>query len=150
MISGDRPETVAAVAADAGIDVGEPIDGRELPRDLHALRRLVEEHGVIGRIAPEEKKRVIEALAADGRHVAMVGDGVNDVPALKAADLAIAQGTGSQMARSVSDLVLVRGDFAASPRSSPKVERSCATCSASRSSSSRSLRSRCSLSSRSA
>jgi cation-transporting P-type ATPase E len=115
VISGDRPETVAAVAADAGIDVGEPIDGRNLPRDLHALRRLVEEHGVIGRIAPEEKKRVIEALAADGRHVAMVGDGVNDVPALKAADLAIAQGTGSQMARSVSDLVLVRGDFASVP-----------------------------------
>jgi magnesium-transporting ATPase (P-type) len=70
---------------------------------------------VIGRISPEDKKRVVEALAADGRYVAMIGDGVNDVPALKAARLAIAQGNGSQMARAVSDLVLVRGDFSSVP-----------------------------------
>jgi magnesium-transporting ATPase (P-type) len=92
-----------------------PIDGRELPSDPSALRRLVDEHSVIGRISPEDKKRVIEALAADGRYVAMIGDGVNDVPALKAARLAIAQGSGSQMARAVSDLVLVRGDFSSVP-----------------------------------
>ena len=115
VISGDRPETVAAVAADAGIDVGVPIDGRELPRDAAALRRLLSEHSVIGRISPEDKKRVVETLAADGRYVAMIGDGVNDVPALKAARLAIAQGNGSQMARAVSDLVLVRGDFSSVP-----------------------------------
>jgi P-type E1-E2 ATPase len=115
VISGDRPETVAAVAADAGIDVGVPIDGRELPRDAASLRRLLSENSVIGRISPEDKKRVVEALAADGRYVAMVGDGVNDVPALKAARLAIAQGNGSQMARAVSDLVLVRGDFSSVP-----------------------------------
>ncbi len=115
IISGDRPETVAAVAADAGIDVGVPIDGRELPRDASSLRRLLSENSVIGRISPEDKKRVVEALAADGRYVAMVGDGVNDVPALKAARLAIAQGNGSQMARAVSDLVLVRGDFSSVP-----------------------------------
>jgi len=115
VISGDRPETVAAVAADAGIDVGVPIDGRELPRDASSLRRLLSENSVIGRISPEDKKRVVEALAADGRYVAMVGDGVNDVPALKAARLAIAQGNGSQMARAVSDLVLVRGDFSSVP-----------------------------------
>ena len=115
VISGDRPETVAAVAAAAGIDVGEPLDGRELPHDPAALRRLVDEHTVIGRIAPEDKRRVVEALSADGRYVAMVGDGVNDVPALKAARLAIAQGTGSQMARAVSDLVLVRGEFGGVP-----------------------------------
>lgn len=115
VISGDRPETVAAVAADAGIDVGVPLDGRELPRDAAALRRLLGEHSVIGRISPEDKKRVVEALAAEGHYVAMVGDGVNDVPALKAARLAIAQGNGSQMARAVSDLVLVRGDFSSVP-----------------------------------
>jgi magnesium-transporting ATPase (P-type) len=115
VISGDNPETVAAVAADAGIVAGEPLDGRELPRDAGELRRLLDERPVIGRIAPEEKKRVIEALAAGGRYVAMVGDGVNDVPALKAARLAIAQGSGSQMARAVADLVLVRGDFASVP-----------------------------------
>jgi cation-transporting ATPase E len=114
VISGDRPETVAAVAADVGID-GPALDGRDLPRDPAALRRLLEEHAVIGRISPEDKKRVVETFAADGRYVAMVGDGVNDVPALKAARLAIAQGSGSQMARAVSDLVLVRGDFASVP-----------------------------------
>jgi cation-transporting P-type ATPase E len=114
VISGDRPETVAAVAADVGIE-GPALDGRDLPRDPAGLRRLLEEHTVIGRISPEDKKRVVEALAADGSYVAMVGDGVNDVPALKAARLAIAPGNGSQMARAVADLVLVRGDFASVP-----------------------------------
>ena len=114
VISGDRPETVAAVAADVGID-GDVLDGRDLPSDPAALRRLLEEHSVIGRIAPDGKKRVVEALTAGGRYVAMIGDGVNDVPALKAARLAIAQGNGSQMARAVADLVLVRGDFASMP-----------------------------------
>ncbi len=115
VLSGDRPETVAAVAADAGIETGEPLDGSDLPRDPAALRRLLERHVVVGRIAPDDKKRVIEALSAGGLYVAMIGDGVNDVPALKAARLAIAQGSGSQMARAVSDLVLVRGDFASVP-----------------------------------
>ena len=115
VLSGDRPETVAAVAADAGIDVGVPLDGTDLPKDPAALRRLLADHTVIGRVGPDDKKRMIEALAADGRYVAMIGDGINDVPALKAARLAIAQGSGSQMARAVSDLVLVRGDFASVP-----------------------------------
>ena len=70
---------------------------------------------MIGRVAPDDKKRLVEALVADGRYVAMIGDGVNDVPALKAARLAIAQGSGTQMARAVSDLVLVRGDFGSVP-----------------------------------
>jgi cation-transporting ATPase E len=114
VISGDRPETVAAVAADVGIE-GPALDGRELPRDAAALRRLLEDHAVIGRISPGDKKRVVEALTAGGSYVAMVGDGVNDVPALKAARLAIAPGNGSQMARAVADLVLVRGDFSSVP-----------------------------------
>ena len=115
VISGDRPETVAAVAADAGLDPGVPLDGSDLPHDPAALRQLLDEHTVIGRVAPDDKKRLVEALAADGRYVAMIGDGVNDVPALKAARLAIAQGSGTQMARAVSDLVLVRGDFGSVP-----------------------------------
>jgi magnesium-transporting ATPase (P-type) len=69
----------------------------------------------VGRISPEGKQSVVGALANAGRYVAMVGDGVNDVPALKEARLAIAQGSGAQMARSVADLVLVRDDFAAVP-----------------------------------
>jgi cation-transporting ATPase E len=116
VISGDRPETVAAIAADVGIDVGEgPVDGRSLPEDERALRALLRERSVIGRISPDDKRRVIEALSADGHYVAMVGDGVNDVPGLKAARLAIAQGSGVQMARSVADLVLVRSDFEVVP-----------------------------------
>jgi magnesium-transporting ATPase (P-type) len=116
VISGDAPETVAAIAADAGIPSGgPPLSGAELPEDPRELRRLVLASSVIGRISPDGKQRVIEALRDGGHYVAMVGDGVNDVPALKAARLAIAQGTGSQMAKSVADLVLVRGEFGAVP-----------------------------------
>lgn len=117
VLSGDRPETVAAIAADAGIDVGAgPLDGGHLPDGDDALRELLRDHHVVGRISPEGKRRVVEALTADGRYVAMIGDGVNDVPGLKAARLAIAQGSGVQMARSVADLVLVQGDFSVVPR----------------------------------
>ncbi|HET9324090.1 MAG TPA: HAD-IC family P-type ATPase [Gaiellaceae bacterium] len=115
VLSGDRPETVAAIARDAGIPVTEPLDGRRLPQEPRALARAVEKASVVGRISPADKRRVVEALAADGHYVAMIGDGVNDVPALKASRLAIAQGGGTQMAKSVADLVLVRGDFAAIP-----------------------------------
>jgi P-type E1-E2 ATPase len=110
VISGDRPETVAAIAHEAGIPLGgKPLDGHNLDPSA-ALAATV-----IGRITPEGKRAVVEALRARGRYVAMIGDGVNDVPALKASRLAIAQGTGTQMARSVADLVLVSGDFAAVP-----------------------------------
>jgi magnesium-transporting ATPase (P-type) len=115
VLSGDNPQTVAAIAADAGIPVGQVLTGADLPADAQALREAVQRVGVVGRVAPEDKRRFVEALRDDGRYVAMIGDGVNDVPALKASRLAIAQGTGSQMARGVSDLVLVNGDFAAVP-----------------------------------
>jgi P-type E1-E2 ATPase len=115
VISGDRPETVAAIARDVGIPGVDPVDGDDLPEQPDELRHVVLASPVIGRISPQGKRRVIDALRAGGRYVAMVGDGVNDVPALKAAQLAIAQGTGTQMAKSVADLVLVRGDFGAVP-----------------------------------
>jgi cation-transporting P-type ATPase E len=114
VLSGDRPETVASIAGDAGIE-GPALDASTLPVDATELQRVVLEHAVLGRISPQDKRRVVEALRDGGRYVAMVGDGVNDVPALKAARLAIAQGTGTQMARSVADVVLVHGDFAAVP-----------------------------------
>jgi magnesium-transporting ATPase (P-type) len=69
----------------------------------------------VGRISPEGKQAVVRALTGAGRYVGMIGDGVNDVPALKEARLAVAQGSGTQMARSVSDLVLVRDDFGVMP-----------------------------------
>jgi cation-transporting ATPase E/undecaprenyl-diphosphatase len=116
VLSGDRPRTVAAIAADAGLPAAQVVDGRDLPEDATALRRVALESSVIGRISPEGKKRVVEALRDAGKYVAMVGDGVNDVPALKSARLAIAQGSGTEMARSVADLVLVDGDFGAVPQ----------------------------------
>lgn len=116
VISGDRPETVAAIAREAGVpELGPPLDGRELPSDPKRLAEAVLGASVIGRVSPEGKRAVLQALRAAGRYAAMIGDGVNDVPALKASRLAIAQGSGSQMARSVADLVLVRGDFGAVP-----------------------------------
>jgi P-type E1-E2 ATPase len=115
VISGDSPDTVAAIAADAGISASAPLDGRSLPEDDAELERAALQASVVGRISPEGKKRLVEALTRSGRYVAMVGDGVNDVPALKAARLAIAQGTGVQMAKAVADIVLVRGEFSAVP-----------------------------------
>ncbi|MBS1868948.1 MAG: HAD-IC family P-type ATPase [Actinobacteria bacterium] len=119
VFSGDAPATVAAIAHDlrlAGDDGVVALDGRELPADDDALAALAARATVVGRVSPEGKRRLVRALAAQGRYVAMVGDGVNDVPALKASRLALAQGSGTQMARAVADLVLVEGDFAVVPR----------------------------------
>jgi cation-transporting ATPase E len=115
VLSGDAPHTVAAIARDAGIPLaGPPADGSAAADDPAALEAAVDAP-VVGRISPEGKRAVVQALRDRGRYVAMLGDGVNDVPALKAARLAIAQGTGTEMAKSVADIVLVRGDFAAIP-----------------------------------
>jgi magnesium-transporting ATPase (P-type) len=116
ILSGDAPSTVGAIARDAGVPGSAPaLDGDALPSEPAALREAVLAAPAVGRISPDGKRAVVDALAGAGRYVAMVGDGVNDVPALKEARLAIAQGSGAQMARSVADLVLVRGDFAVVP-----------------------------------
>ena len=115
VLSGDAPETVAAIARDVGIPVAGVRDGSSIPEDPEARRRFAADATVVGRISPDGKQAIVQALAEQGRYVAMVGDGVNDVPALKSARLAIAQGSGTQMARTVSDLVLVSGDFATVP-----------------------------------
>jgi P-type E1-E2 ATPase len=116
VLSGDAPETVASIAVDAGIPETERVlHGSELPGDPEALGRVARETTVVGRISPDDKRRFVAALGDAGLHVTMIGDGVNDVPALKAARLAVAQGTGTQMAKSVADLVLVRGDFSSVP-----------------------------------
>ncbi|MFL5957977.1 MAG: HAD-IC family P-type ATPase [Solirubrobacterales bacterium] len=116
VLSGDAPSTVGAIARDAGVPGAAPaLDGDHLPDARAELRDAVLAAPAVGRISPEGKREVVDALAEDGRYVGMVGDGVNDVPALKDARLAIAQGSGAQMARSVADLVLVEGDFAVVP-----------------------------------
>jgi magnesium-transporting ATPase (P-type) len=116
VLSGDAPATAGAIARDAGVPGSAPaLDGEALPGDGETLREAIRSAPAVGRISPEGKRAVVQALAEDGNYVAMVGDGVNDVPALKEARLAIAQGSGTQMARSVADLVLVQDDFATVP-----------------------------------
>ncbi|HEX4188645.1 MAG TPA: HAD-IC family P-type ATPase [Solirubrobacteraceae bacterium] len=116
VLSGDAPATVGAIARDAGVPGTRPaLDGETLPSDDETLREAIRSAPAVGRISPEGKRAVVHALADDGSYVGMVGDGVNDVPALKEARLAIAQGSGTQMARSVADLVLVQDDFASVP-----------------------------------
>lgn len=119
ILSGDAPATVGAIARDAGVNkandgpgTGTALNGEDLPESDEDLLAAVRAAPAIGRISPEGKERVIRVLNEAGEYVGMVGDGVNDVPALKKARLAIAQGSGTQMARSVSDLVLVSGSFA--------------------------------------
>jgi magnesium-transporting ATPase (P-type) len=116
VLSGDSPATAGAIARDAGVP-GEapPLSGESLPSEPAELRDAVMSAPAVGRISPDGKRAVVGALTASGRFVAMVGDGVNDVPALKEARLAIAQGSGTQIARSVADLVLVQDDFAVVP-----------------------------------
>ena len=115
VLSGDSPQTVAAIARDVGIPVGAVAEGASIPEDADERRQFALSATVVGRISPDGKQRIVQALRDEGRYVAMVGDGVNDVPALKSSRLAIAQGTGTEMARSVADLILLNGDFAAVP-----------------------------------
>src|SRR2546426_9494845 len=116
VISGDDPTTVAAVAAEAGLHgSGRAIDARTLPEDAEGLASVVEEHAVFGRVAPHQKRAMIAALQANGHVVAMTGDGVNDVLALKDADIGVAMGSGSAASRATAQLVLLDSSFAALP-----------------------------------
>ena len=116
VISGDNPSTVAAVAREAGVpDVGDGVDGRDLPQDAAALADVVDAHHVFGRVQPHQKRAMVKALQAKGHVVAMTGDGVNDVLALKDADIGIAMGSGSSASRAAAQLVLLDGRFATMP-----------------------------------
>jgi len=116
VISGDGVATVQAVATACGVPGAErALAGPDLPDDPGDLERVAEETVVFGRITPEQKRALIAALTRRGRYVAMIGDGVNDVLALKEARLAIGMGGGSQIAKGVSDLILLRGGFSTLP-----------------------------------
>src|SRR5580700_10810450 len=116
VISGDSPLTVSAVAARAGLPHADrPADARDLPEDPGALGRLLEERSVFGRVTPQQKQAMVTALQARGHTVAMTGDGVNDVLALKLAHIGIAMGSGAPATRAVAELVLLDNRFATLP-----------------------------------
>ena len=115
VISGDNPLTVSRVALQAGIPGAERyVDAASLhtPEDF---ARAAEECVVFGRVTPEQKKKLLQAMKAAGHTVAMTGDGVNDVLALKEANCSIAMASGAQAASQVAQLVLLKSDFAAMP-----------------------------------
>ena len=115
VLSGDAPRAVAAIAERAGIPVtGRPCDASALSDD--AVAAALASASVLGRVGPGHKLAAVRALQAAGHVVAMVGDGVNDVQALKQADLGIAMGSGSQASRSVARVVLLDGTFSAVPK----------------------------------
>lgn len=112
VISGDHPHTVAAIARRVGIRNAERVvDARELPEGGPEFEEEVERGVVFGRVTPHQKRRMVAALQARGHTVAMTGDGVNDVLALKDADIGIAMGSGSSASRAVAEVVLVDGNF---------------------------------------
>jgi cation-transporting P-type ATPase E len=116
VLSGDDPRTVGAVAGRVGIaHADRPRDAGELPEDPDELADVVESTGVFGRVGPQQKKAMVQALQARGHTVAMTGDGVNDVLALKEADLGVAMGSGSPASRSVAPVVLMDSSFASLP-----------------------------------
>lgn len=115
VISGDNPMTVSQIAREAGIEGAERyIDAAELTTD-RKIKKAVEEYVVFGRVTPDQKRRLVRALKAAGNTVAMTGDGVNDVLALKDANCSIAMASGSEVASQVSDIVLLDSNFAAMP-----------------------------------
>ncbi len=116
VISGDNPRTVAEVARRAGLPEAERwVDASTLSGD-EALAQAALKYTVFGRVSPEQKKTLVLALKAAGHTVAMMGDGVNDVPALKVCDCAIAMAGGSDAARKVSQLTLLGENFSALPQ----------------------------------
>lgn len=116
VISGDNPATVAAIAGAVGISgADQPVDGRGLPQDEEGLATVMQSASVFGRVSPAQKQAMVTALQSRGHVVAMTGDGVNDVLAMKRSDLGIAMGSGADAARSVAQIVLLDNRFAVMP-----------------------------------
>ncbi len=120
LISGDAASTVSAVAGAVGIasphDGGGVVDGDKLPADEDELRQIAESNTIFCRVRPEQKRALVGALGGAGHHTAMIGDGVNDVPALKRAQVAVAMGSGSQITKGVADVVLLEDQFSRLPQ----------------------------------
>ncbi|MDV6266057.1 HAD-IC family P-type ATPase [Rhodococcus globerulus] len=116
VISGDNAVSVGAVAGSLGLEGGDrPIDARELPSDQEKLADVLDGATTFGRVRPDQKREMVAALQSRGHTVAMTGDGVNDVLALKDADIGVSMGSGSPATRAVAQIVLLDNKFATLP-----------------------------------
>ncbi|MEV7125344.1 cation-translocating P-type ATPase [Streptomyces sp. NPDC093260] len=115
VISGDNAVSVGAVAAKAGLDGGPAVDARKLPEERAALAERLDGATVFGRVTPQQKRDMVGALQSRGHTVAMTGDGVNDVLALKDADIGVAMGSGAEATKAVAQIVLLDNSFATLP-----------------------------------
>lgn len=113
IISGDDPKTVSRIAEMAGVRNSDCYV--DLSRTQEPVESLVQKYTIFGRVLPEQKKEIVDALKKNGHTIAMTGDGVNDVPALKSADMSIAMASGSSAARNCSNAVLLNDDFCVIP-----------------------------------
>ncbi|MEV5335561.1 cation-translocating P-type ATPase [Streptomyces werraensis] len=114
VISGDNAVSVGAVAGKLGLS-GTTVDARRLPAEPEAMAEELEAGTVFGRVTPQQKRTMVGALRSKGHTVAMTGDGVNDVLALKDADIGVAMGSGSEATRAVAQIVLLNNSFATLP-----------------------------------
>ncbi|MFF7789742.1 HAD-IC family P-type ATPase [Streptomyces sp. NPDC007991] len=114
VISGDNAVSVGAVATRLGLS-GATVDARRLPAEQDAMARTLDDGTVFGRVTPQQKRTMVGALQSRGHTVAMTGDGVNDVLALKDADIGVAMGSGSEATRAVAQIVLLNNSFATLP-----------------------------------
>ncbi|WP_316526829.1 HAD-IC family P-type ATPase [Kitasatospora brasiliensis] len=116
VISGDSAVSVGAVAGHLGLPGADhPLDARTLPTDPEELAETADRTSVFGRVTPQQKRQLVGALQSRGHTVAMTGDGVNDVLALKDADIGVAMGTGSDATKAVAQIVLLNDSFASLP-----------------------------------
>ncbi|CAL8973084.1 Calcium-transporting ATPase CtpE [Propionicimonas sp. T2.31MG-18] len=115
VISGDNATSVGAVTGSLGVETGDVVDARTLPEDDQEFADRVQSAGVFGRVTPQQKRQMVAALQSRGHNVAMTGDGVNDVLAIKDSDLGVAMGSGAAATRSVAQLVLLDDSFATLP-----------------------------------
>ncbi|MFJ4563648.1 HAD-IC family P-type ATPase [Streptomyces caelestis] len=114
VISGDNAVSVGAVASKLGLS-GTTVDARRLPAEQEGMARALDDGTVFGRVTPQQKRNMVGALQSRGHTVAMTGDGVNDVLALKDADIGVAMGSGSEATRAVAQIVLLNNSFATLP-----------------------------------
>lgn len=117
IISGDNPTTVAAIARRVGLEFDDDgfVDARTIGEDPEKLREIVEKTTVFGRVSPEQKRALVNALKLNGHVAAMTGDGVNDALALKDAEIGVAMNNGAQATKAVAQLVLLDGKFSHLP-----------------------------------